>query len=199
MSQMTTDQRPPEYLRADAARNLDRIVEVAARLLGDDPHVGMAAVAAAADVSRATVYRHFPTREALIAAIRSQAFEHGEQAVADCRLEEGSASEALRRLVAAWLDIAERYAFAQLVGQPGTGLGDEDRELRRARFGEPLFALIARGQAAGEFTPAISPEWGARVFGAVVLAGARAVGEGALARADAVDTVFNTLTKGLSP
>ena len=66
MSQMPTDQRPPEYLRADAARNLHRIVEVAARLLGDDPHVGMAAVAGAADVSRATVYRHFPTREALL-------------------------------------------------------------------------------------------------------------------------------------
>ena len=198
MSQMTTDQRPPEYLRADAARNLQRIVEVAARMLGDDPHVGMAAVAAAADVSRATVYRHFPTREALVDAIRTQALAAGAQALTDCRLEEGTATEALERLVAAWLEVAERYGFAQLVGHPGTGLGGIDRQARRAEFGKPLFALIARGQAAGEFAAAITPEWGARVFGAVVIAAARAVDEGALSRTDAAATVFHTLTKGFT-
>ena len=67
------DQRPVAYMRADAARNVHRIVEVAARLLGEDPHAGMAEVAAAAGISRATVYRHFTTREALIDAIRRQA------------------------------------------------------------------------------------------------------------------------------
>ena len=195
---MTTDQRPAEYLRADAARNLHRIVEVAARMLGDDPHAGMAAVAAAADVSRATVYRHFPTREALTESIRRQALEQTEQALVDCRLDEGSATEALRRLVDAWVEIAQRYAFSQIVGQHGLGLGDDDRERRRRVLGEPLRALFARGQASGEFSTALSPEWGARVFGAAVLAAARAVDEGGLARADAADTVFHTITKGLS-
>src|SRR5687767_8771956 len=87
--------RPVDFLRADAARNVNRIVEVAARLLGENPHVGMAEVAVAANVSRATVYRHFASRAALLAAIRQQALEHGEQALADCRLEEGSATDAL--------------------------------------------------------------------------------------------------------
>ena len=75
-------------------------------MIGDDPHVGMAAIAAAADVSRATVYRHFPTREALMDAIRAQALAAGAQAIVECRLEEGGATEALRRLVEAWLEIA---------------------------------------------------------------------------------------------
>jgi TetR/AcrR family transcriptional regulator, mexCD-oprJ operon repressor len=199
MSQMTTEHRPAEYLRADAARNLHRIVEVAARMIGDDAHVGMAAIAAAADVSRATVYRHFPTREVLMDAIRSQALRAGEQAIVDARLDEGSATETLRRLVEAWLEIAERYGFAQLVGHAAHPLGEEDREYRRRAFGAPLVALFARGQAAGEFSTAVTPEWATRMFGATVLAGARAVDDGALARADAADTVFHTLTQGLRP
>src|SRR5690242_15250427 len=39
--------RRGRHLRADAARNLHRTVEVAARLLGDDPRAGMAEVATA--------------------------------------------------------------------------------------------------------------------------------------------------------
>src|SRR4051812_28259637 len=141
--------RPVEYLRADAARNVHRIVEVAARLLGEDPGAGMADVASAAGVSRATVYRHFPTREALIAAIQIQAIEDSERALLACRLDEGTATDALRRLCAAWLDVAERYAFAQL----GLVADDETRLRRQRILGEPLRALIERGKAAGEFAP----------------------------------------------
>ena len=126
----------------------------------------MAEVAAAAGVSRATVYRHFPTREALIRAIHAQAIEHTEQALAACRLDEGSATEALRRLCAAWLDVAERYALAE----------PQPLAHRRHVLGEPLMALIERGQAAGEFTRELPPEWIARAFGALLLAGARVDG-----------------------
>ena len=147
--------RPVEYLRADAARNVHRIVEVAARVLGEQPHAVMADVAAAADVSRATVYRHFPTREALIAAIQLQAVEASEHALRACRLEEGSATDALHRLCDAWLEVAERYAFAQLSAQ---AMDDETREHRRRILGDPLRALIERGKAAGEFSPDLATD-----------------------------------------
>ena len=157
----------------------------------------MGAVAAAADVSRATVYRHFPTREALLSAIHAQAVEYGEQALLECRLDEGTATEALRRLVAAWLDVAERYAFPQLAAQTDPDVSAEERAHRRRIFGEPLNRLIERGQASGEFSTALSADWGVRAFGALLLGGARAVDEGALSRADAPDVVFRTLLEGL--
>ncbi len=150
---MSTDRRPPELLRADGARNLHRIIEVAARMLGDDPHAGMADVAAAAGVSRATVYRRFPTREALLDAIREQATEQGRAAVEACRLEEGPAAEALARLVRAWLDLAVRYSFPQLSAQPRPHDSAEARERRRRVFLDPVHALVRRGQRAGEFDP----------------------------------------------
>src|SRR4051794_8861989 len=170
--------RPVEYLRADAARNLDRIVEVAARLRSETPGAGRAGVGAAAGVSRATVYRHFPTREALIGAIRSQAVEQAEQALNACRLDEDGAAEALHRLCVAWLDVAERYAFAQLTAEAAAD--DTGRAQRRRILGDPLRALIERGKASGEFSRALSTEWCARSFGALLLAGARAVGDGTL-------------------
>jgi TetR/AcrR family transcriptional repressor of mexCD-oprJ operon len=185
--------RPVEYMRADAARNVHRIVAVAARLLGDDPGAGMADVAAAAGVSRATVYRHFPTREALLEAIQAQAFETSEQALAACRLDEGSAVEALRRLVAAWLEIAERYSLVHL------GNSAAPTPERKRVLGAPLVALMARGQASGEFSRAITPEWAARTFAALLLAGARAVADGTLNPEEAPDLVFTTLYGGLRP
>lgn len=189
--------RPVEYLRADAARNVHRIVEVAARLLGEYPNAAMIDVGAAAGVSRATVYRHFPTREALIAAIKAQAVEQSEAALTACRLDEGSATEALHRLCAAWLDVADRYAFAQLVTQPGLAPDEQTREHSRRTLGEPLRALFERGKAAGEFSPALSTEWSVRSFGALLLAGARAVADGTLTREDAPDVVFRSLHEGL--
>jgi AcrR family transcriptional regulator len=56
-------------LRADAQRNRDRLLEVAVRAFSQDgPDVTLDAIARDAGVGIGTLYRHFPTREALIEA-----------------------------------------------------------------------------------------------------------------------------------
>jgi serine phosphatase RsbU (regulator of sigma subunit) len=64
--------------RSDAEQNFSRIVESAARLLRDDPEASIDDVAAAAGVSRATVYRHFGSRRELVAAAQRQAREQAD-------------------------------------------------------------------------------------------------------------------------
>ncbi|MGI5460843.1 TetR/AcrR family transcriptional regulator [Streptomyces sp. CA-249302] len=59
----------PSPLRADARRNRDRILEAAVRAFSEKgADVPIDTIAKAAGVGSATLYRHFPTREALVEA-----------------------------------------------------------------------------------------------------------------------------------
>jgi len=63
-------------LRADAIASRERILEAAAALAGDR-RTSMTEVAAAAGVGRSTLYRHFPSRQALERALRERASGDG--------------------------------------------------------------------------------------------------------------------------
>ncbi|WP_315837657.1 TetR/AcrR family transcriptional regulator [Bradyrhizobium prioriisuperbiae] len=56
-------------LRADAQANRDRLLEVAREALTADPAASLNSVAKTAGVGAGTLYRHFPTREALVVAV----------------------------------------------------------------------------------------------------------------------------------
>lgn len=63
-------------LRADARRNRERILVAAREVVGrDGADAAMEAVAAAAGLGVGTLYRHFPTKDALLGAIVTAHFE----------------------------------------------------------------------------------------------------------------------------
>jgi AcrR family transcriptional regulator len=67
----------PDLRRADALRNRARILDAARFLLAHSPSATLADIAAAAGVSRSTLYRRFADREELIAALEEQPEDAG--------------------------------------------------------------------------------------------------------------------------
>lgn len=60
---------PDIRLRADAQANRDRILDIARDAFAADPGVSLNAIAKAAGVGAGTLYRHFPSREALLVGV----------------------------------------------------------------------------------------------------------------------------------
>jgi AcrR family transcriptional regulator len=194
---MATEHPTGEFRRADAERNAQRIVEAAARLLAEDPHAGMAAIAEAAGVTRVTVNRHFRTRENLVAAVFERMLVRAAEVLRDCRIDEGPAAEALARLVEAWLRDPALLLPVHVLDKGFADLPPEVREQHVEReLGEPLVALMERGRASGEFgdTPAT---WMARLFGATLRAAMESIDDGTLARDAAPGLVTRSLLRGL--
>jgi AcrR family transcriptional regulator len=74
-------------LRKDAARNWDRIIAVARELVDEGTPLQLNDVARRAGLGVGTVYRHFPTTEALLETVATPCFEtlvrRGEEALRD--------------------------------------------------------------------------------------------------------------------
>ncbi len=71
-------------------------------------------------------------------------------AIVASRLDEGSAREALQRLIAALLEVEDRYRF--LLSQDILRTSHQDDGALEERLGRPIRRLFERGRAAGEFS-----------------------------------------------
>jgi AcrR family transcriptional regulator len=153
--------------RLDARRNLDAIVDAARRTFSADPDASMQQVAVAAGLHRATVHRHFASRDELVDALRRRAFEESLAALRDARTEDGPAIDGLRRATLALVAVADRWQLARyagiFVGGPAvdelTAIAD---------------ALIRRGQEERTIRSDIAAEqltmlWGGTIATAVTL------------------------------
>jgi AcrR family transcriptional regulator len=97
-------------LRSDARRNVERVLETALRVLGENPSASVEQVATASGVHRSTVYRRFPTRDELVQALLRRALAEM-SALVGAAARGAPEEEKLRHLCAEVTRVGERYAF----------------------------------------------------------------------------------------
>jgi AcrR family transcriptional regulator len=147
----------PRPLRADAQRNRDRLLDAAVRAFSEEgPDVTLDAIAKDAGVGIGTLYRHFPTREALIEAAYRNELARLCDAATDL-LATMPPDEATR----SWMDRFVDYMTTK------RGMADALRALiasggnpyahSRDRLTAAVTSLLAAGAAAGTVRSDVQP------------------------------------------
>ena len=149
---------PEVKQRADARRNRERIL-AAAR--GQFATAGLEAqiddIARAADVGVGTVYRHFPTKQALLEALAADRFTLLAEWARECARGSRDAWEGFRR--ASFAAAAELGANDRLLSEAmAEQAGFQGAAARQGRLMDATAALVERAQATGELRPDIGAE-----------------------------------------
>jgi AcrR family transcriptional regulator len=143
---MSTDQRT---LRADARRNRERIMSAGRELFArEGPQAQMDEIAAHAGVGIGTVYRHFPTKEALLTAMVRERFQEF-AAIAKVAEEIPDPREALESVIFTSAEAVEGDSGFQLAMMGSNELEWEGIEEDKAALAEVLTRIISRAAAAG--------------------------------------------------
>jgi TetR/AcrR family transcriptional repressor of mexCD-oprJ operon len=185
---------PETKRRADAERNLVRIIEAATTLLAVNPSASMAEIAEASGLVRATLYRHFPTRDDLIRAMYAEALDDALKAIVSVDPEQGKTTDAIARVVDALLVVGDRYRILSEERRVYPELRDKEQSV-----GAPLIALVERGQRSGELRDDLPLRWIVASLGSLVNEALRAVGRNDIDRAEAGSLVTRTLLESMRP
>jgi AcrR family transcriptional regulator len=164
------------------------ILAAAARVLASTGNqASMNDVAEAAGVARGTLYRYFPTRNALIDQLCAAAVEDAQARVRASRVSTVQPLDGLERTIRAFIDAGEMF----VVGARERGRPDEvdfDTAIMR-----PLRALIERGQQAGAIRDDLSASWLSEAMLGLVLAGAST---GHLGKEDTIASIKSLFLDG---
>jgi AcrR family transcriptional regulator len=136
--------------RADAQRNRERILQAARDLVHEPGELKLNAVAKACGIGQGTLYRHFPTREDLLAEVYRREVDELVAAAAQLL----ATHEPLDAL-AAWFERVAAYArvkrdvFAAVEAATSRGLAAHSL----GPIGEAVELLLAAGRSAGSIRP----------------------------------------------
>jgi AcrR family transcriptional regulator len=183
----------PTTPRADAARNRETLLAAATRAFAaSEQELSMRAIAREAGVGIGTLYRHFPTREALVAAVYDGQVQRLTEG-ADALLDADTPAVALR----AWMDLfadwvaTKRGMLSTLLAMVDSG--DMEHAQGRQQLLGAVERILAAGARAGDIRPdARAEDVTASLLGIFTVAGAPA-------HQAQADRLLDLLMDGLAP
>jgi TetR/AcrR family transcriptional regulator, mexCD-oprJ operon repressor len=146
------------------------ILASAARTLADrGSAVSMTEIASRSGVGRATLYRHFPTREILLQELQRVVVESVGEGLRAAQLETLPASVALDRAVRVVLAVGHEYAVVIREQVP------VPRDVAERLVRDPIRGMLSRGQAEGLLRSELSVEWLEDMFIGLAQAGVQQI------------------------
>ncbi|MGK5554408.1 TetR/AcrR family transcriptional regulator [Actinomadura kijaniata] len=181
-------------------RNEDEILAAATRHLNEEPTASMAEIAGAIGISRATLHRHYASREALVHRLGQRACAGWERSQDEAGIVAATASgdpaaldRALRRLLRAFVVDADEYGFA-LTDHFLNHLPDLVEWGERLEAREVAFYTAC--QRAGVLRADLPPRWVSNVVYGLTIAVRESLRHGDVARRDIGELLIGTFLSG---
>ncbi len=170
----------------------EAIIEAAFQVFNETPGAKLEDVATRAGVGRATLHRHFSSRETLMIELGRQAVRELDAAVDQATEHAESYSQGLRLALAAMIPLAQRQWF--LSHEPV----DHDPEIARAneKGVEELKTAIENAKSEGAFDADVPTGWIVSAYENLTYAAWTMVRDGEATPSQAADLAWRTLTNG---
>ncbi len=175
-------------------KTLDAIIEAAFRTFNENPGASLGTVADRAGVGRATLHRHFSSRQDLMVALAKTAMDELDDAIEAATENAQTQTEVLRLALAAMVPLANRQWF----------LSHEDFSddtALAARYDASVAELhqeIEGARSEGSFAADLPTVWIAEVYENLIYAAWIMVREEHATPRQAADLAWRTFIKGVS-
>ncbi|MEM8981533.1 MAG: TetR/AcrR family transcriptional regulator [Pseudomonadota bacterium] len=174
-------------------KTLDALVDAGFRVLSRNPGANLADVAAAAGVTRATLHRYFPSRDALVDTLAGRAIEEMDAAVDAACQHSPSAMAAMRDCLFALVPLGDRHGF--LAHEAVITNPTIEAEFERQQ-GE-LVALVDAAKRDGVLARDLPTDWIVRAYDYLIYAAWEAVRDQELVPKQAAEAAWRTFASGL--
>ena len=176
--------------------NREQVLRAAADFLSRRPNATQDEIAAAVGISRATLHRYFAGRAALLEALDQLAVAHMHEALKTARWQDGSATEAVQRLVTACEPVS---GYLMLLYTQSQDFDANQANEAWAEIDAEIRQLFQRGQRDGEFRPDLSAVWLTEALYNLVAGAAWVIQVGRAARHDFTEMITELLLHGVDP
>ena len=145
--------------KADARYQKSRlaIVESSIQLLLSNPDAGMSEIALAAGVGRATLYRHFETRDELIKELTLLCLEETDEVLKPLKEKGMNGLDAIIESIRVIVPMADRFRFLMSL----TSIGASDKKIGQIyrRQLKELIDYVEDAKRAGDISKSLPTDW----------------------------------------
>ncbi|WP_162653238.1 TetR/AcrR family transcriptional regulator [Lentilitoribacter sp. Alg239-R112] len=171
------------------------ILEAAFQIFNEKPTASLGEVANYAGVGRATLHRHFSSREDLMIALANSAFDELDAAVDGATTHAQTHTEGLKLALEAIIPLANRQWFLAHEAVES----DPDIAKRYAADKQELFQEIEQAKLEGTFSSDVPTNWIAETYENLIYSAWVLVKDQDATPKQAANLVWRTITTGLKP